>query len=98
MNKHDNLHILFKTLTDTLPYEYNEKLIDNETTLILTKEDSDCTMYISPDELDADDFIAAISYDNPAKGYYEEYETLYWISKDDQIPLDTILADIKHYL
>lgn len=98
MNKHDNLHILFKTLTDTLPYEYNEKLTDNETTIVLTKEDSDCTMYISPDESDADDFIVAISYDNPAKGYYEEYETFYWISKDDQIPLDTILIDIKHYL
>lgn len=98
MNKHDNLHILFKTLTDTLPYEYDEKLIDNETTIVLTKEDSDCTMYISPDEQDADDFIVAISYDNPAKGYYEEYETFYWISKDDQIPLDTILTDIKHYL
>lgn len=98
MNKHDNLHILFKTLTDILPYEYNEKFIDNETTIVLTKEGSDCTMYISPDELDADDFIVAISYDNPTKGYYEEYETFYWISKDDQIPLDTILTDIKHYL
>lgn len=98
MNKHDSLHILFKTLTDTLPYEYNEKFIDNEPTIILTKEDSDCTMYISPDKLDADDFTGAISYGNPAKGHYEEYETFHWISKDDQIPLDTILTDIKHYL
>lgn len=98
MNKHDNLHILLKTLLDTLPYEYNGKFIDNETTIVLTKEDSDCTMYISPDELDADDFIVTISYNDPLKGYYEEYETFYWISKDDQIPLDTILTDIKHYL
>lgn len=98
MNKHDNLHILFKTLTDTLPYEYNEKLIDNENTIILTKEDSDYTMYISPDEPDTDDFTVAISYDNPTKDNHEKYETLNWISKDDQIPLDTILADIKHYL
>lgn len=98
MNKHDTLHILFKTLADTLPYEYDEKFIDNETTIVLTKEDSDCTMYISPDELNADDFIVSVSYDNPAKDYYEEYETLYWISKDEQIPLGTILADIKHYL
>lgn len=98
MNKHDNLHILFKTLTDTLPYEYDEKLTDNETTIVLTKEDSDYAMYISPDELHADDFIAAISHDNPTKGHYEENETLHWISKDEQIPLDTILTDIKHYL
>ena len=96
MNKHDNLHILFKTITDTLPYEYDEKFIDHATTIVLTKEDSDCTMYISQDELDADDFIVAVSYDDPAKGYYEKYETFHWISKDDQIPLDTILTDIKN--
>lgn len=98
MNKHDNLHILFKTLTDTLPYEYNEKFIDNETTIVLTKENSDCTIYISPDETNSDDFVAAVSHDDPSKGYYEEYETFYWISEEDQIPLDTIIADIKHHL
>lgn len=98
MNKHDNLHILLKTLLDTLPYEYNGKFIDNETAIVLTKEDSDFTMYISPDEPDADDFIVTISYGDPLKGYYEKYETFHWISKDDQIPLDTILTDIKHYL
>lgn len=98
MNKNDNLHILFKTLTDTLPHEYNEKLTDNETTIVLTKEDSDCTMYISPDDINPDDFIVAVSYDDPAKGYYEEYETFYWITEDEQIPLSSILSDIKHYL
>lgn len=98
MNKNDNIHILFKTLADTLPYEYNEKLTDNETTIVLTKEDSDCTIYVSQDETNSDDFAAAVSYDDPAKGYYEEYETLYWLSEDEQIPLDHIIADIKHYL
>lgn len=98
MNKNNNLHILFKTLTDTLPHEYDEELIDNDTTIVLTKEDSDCTMYISPDEINSDDFVAAVSYDDPPKGHYEGYETFYWISEEDQFPLDTIIADIKHYL
>lgn len=98
MNKNDNLHILFKTLMDTLPYKYDEKLTDNDTTIVLTKGDSDCTMYISPDEINADDFVVAVSYDDPSKGYYEEYETFYWVSEEDQLPLGTILADIKHYL
>lgn len=98
MNKHDNLHTLFKTLTDTLPYGYGEKLIDNETTIVLTKEDSDVTMYVSPDEINSDDFVVAVSHDDPAKDYYEEYETFYWTSEDEQIPLGTIIADIKHYL
>lgn len=98
MNKNDNIHILFKTLTDILPYEYNEAFIDNETTIVITKEDSDCTMYISPDETNADDFIVAVSYDDPTNGYYEEYETFYWTTENEQIPLTTILTDIKHYL
>lgn len=98
MNKHDNLHILFTSLNGCLTYEYSEKFIDNETTIVLTKEDSDCTMYISLDELDSDDFVVAVSHDDPANGYYEEYETFYWISEGDQIHLDKILTDIKHYL
>lgn len=98
MNKHDNLHTLFASLNGCLPYEYGEKFIDNETTIVITKEDSDCTMYISPDEINNDDFIVAVSHDDPAKGYYEEYETFYWITEDEQIPLNTIISDIKHYL
>jgi hypothetical protein len=98
MNKNDNIHILFKTLTDTLPYEYNEELTNNGTTIIITKNDSDLTMYISPDEYHADDFIVAISYDNQNKGHHKKYETFYWLSEDEQIPLNTILTDIKQYL
>lgn len=98
MNKNDNLHILFKTLMDTLHYEYGQKFIDNETTIVLTKENSACTMYISPDEINADDFVVAVSHDDPAKGYYEEYETFYWTTEEEQIPLNLILTDIKHYL
>lgn len=98
MNKKDSLHLLFKTLMDTLPREYGQKFIDNETTIVLTKEDSDCTMYVSPDECNSDNFVVAASHDDPSKGYYKEYETFYWISEDGQIPLDTILTDIKHYL
>lgn len=98
MNKHDTLHTLFKTLTDALPHEYDQKFIDNETTIVLTKEDSDCAMYISTDETNSDDFAVEVSHDDPSKGYYKEYETFYWISKDNQIPLGNILADIKNYL
>lgn len=98
MTKNTNINTLFKTLADTLPYEYTETLTDNGTTIVITKEDSDRTMYISPDETNADDFVVAIIYDDQAKGYYEEYETFHRASKDDQLPLDTILTDIKHYL
>lgn len=98
MNKNDSLHILFKTLVDILPYEYNEKLIDHEATIVLTKEDSDRTIYISPVKTNDDDLVVAISYDDPSKGFCGGYETLHWTLEEEQIPLNTILADIKHYL
>lgn len=97
MNNNDSLHILFKTLTDTLPYEYDEELIDNETTIVITKEDSDYAMYISPDELHADDFEVTVSYDDTTKGNYKAYELFYWTAEDGQIPLSDILTDIKNY-
>lgn len=96
MNKNDSLHTLFKTLSDTLPLEYGLHLTDNETTIVLAKEDSDCIMYISMDELDTDAFKVVIGYDND-NGICEIYETFNWILKDDQIPLGTIIADIKYY-
>lgn len=103
MNKNDTLHILFNSLNGCLPYEYDTKFIDNETTIVITKEDSDCTMHISHEKNNDEDFIVAVIYDdsaksyyNPTKGYYEEYETFYWIIEDEQIPLDTILTGIKN--
>lgn len=97
MNKNDNIHILLKTLTDILPYEYNETLTDNETTIVITKEDSDHAVYVTLDADDAaaDDVIAT-GHDDPNRGYYVEYEPIYRYHEDEQITLDTILTDIKN--
>lgn len=92
------LKTLSKTLTDTLPYEYNEKLITSENTIVITKEDSDRAMYISPDAPDTDTLVGLVSHDNQDNGHHDEYETFYWPPEDEQIPLNTILNDIKHYL
>ena len=96
MNKNDSLHILAKTLADTLPYEYGIRLTDHETTIALGKEDSDCIMYISTDEPNTNSFEVVIGYDND-EGLCEIYETFHWTPKDDQIPLGTIISDIKYY-
>ena len=98
MNKHDDLRILFAILTGTLPYEYDEKLINNGTTIVITKEESDYTMYISLDETNSDDFIVEVTCNDLDKGTHKEYETFHWIAEDEQIPLATIIADIKQYL
>lgn len=70
MNKNNILHILFKTLTDTLPHEYTEELTDNETTIVVTKEDSDYDIYISQDDPDTDDLEVTVNYgDEPVEIY-----------------------------
>lgn len=70
MNKNDNIHILFKILTDILPHEYTEELTDNETTIVITKENSDYDMYINSDSPDTDDFEVTVNYgDEPVEIY-----------------------------
>lgn len=92
MNKNDNTPILFKTLTDTLPYEYIEELTDNGTTIVITKEDSDYDIYISPDGPDTDDFEVTVSYgDNPV-------ETYQWDANDPNSNLTDLIAYIKNSL
>ena len=92
MNKNDNIHILLKTLTDTLPYEYNETLTDDGTAIVITKEDSDDAMCITLDD------VIAIGHDDPNRGYCTEYEPIYRYFEEEQIPLDAILTDIKNRL
>lgn len=50
MNKNDTLHILFKTLTDTLPYEYSEHLAKDTEYIAITKKDSPIVVYVTEDE------------------------------------------------
>lgn len=92
MNKNDNIHILFKTLTDTLPHEYTEELTDNETTIVITKEDSDYDMYISSDSPDTDDFEVTISYGD------EPVEIYKWDTNDQDLTLLGLIAFIERSL
>nr|UVX77870.1 MAG: hypothetical protein [Bacteriophage sp.] len=96
MNKNTNIKTLFHILNGCLPYEYGEKLVANENTIIITKEDSDNTMSITLDD-DADDVIA-IGHDDPNRGYFTEYEPIYRSSEDEQIPLNSIIDNIKQHL
>lgn len=92
MNKNDNIHILFKTLTDTLPHEYTEELTDNETTIAITKEDSDYDMYISPDGPDTDDLEVIVNYGD------EPIEIYRWDADDQGLTLLDLIAFIKRNL
>nr|UWD63546.1 MAG: hypothetical protein [Bacteriophage sp.] len=92
MNKNDNIHILFKTLTDTLPHEYTEKLTDNKTTIAITKEDSDYDLYISPDGHDTDDFEVTVNYGD------EPIEIYRWDADDQDLTLLDLIAFIERNL
>lgn len=92
MNKNDNIHILFKTLTDTLPHEYTEELIGNETTIAITKEDSDYDIYISPDVPDTDDFEVITNCGD------EPIEIYQWDADDPNSNLTDLITYIKNSL
>lgn len=62
MNKNDNIHTLFKTLTDTLPYEYGEHLTKDTEYIAITKKDSPTVVYVTEDETEPGTFNAT-SYD-----------------------------------
>lgn len=98
MDKNTNTKTLFHILNGCLPYEYDEKLIANENTIIITKEDSDNTMSITLNNNDDPDDVIAIGHDDPNRGYFVEYEPIYQHSENEQIPLDTIIDNIKHNL
>ena len=104
MDKNTNIKTLFHILNGCLPYEYNEKLITNENTIIITKEDSDNTMYITlnnndnTDNTDDLDDVIAIGHDDSNRGYFTEYEPINRSSENEQIPLDPIIDNIKHNL
>lgn len=104
MDKNTNIQTLFHILNGCLPYEYNAKLVTNENTIIITKEDSDSTMYITldnndnPDDPDDPDDVIAIGHDDPNRGYFVEYEPIYQPSDNLSIPLGTIIDNIKHTL
>lgn len=92
MNKNDSFHILFKTLVNTLPYEYAEELTDNETTIVITKENSDYDMYISPDGPDTGDFEVTVSYGD------EPVETYQWDANGQNSNLTDLIDYIKNSL
>lgn len=104
MAKNTNIQTLFHILNGCLPYEYDEKLVANENTIIITKEDSDNTMSITlnntdnTDNTDEPDDVIIVGHDDPNRGYFVEYEPIYRSSENEQIPLDTIIDNIKHNL
>ena len=61
MNKNDILPILFETLTDILPYEYDEHLAKDTEYITITKKDSPVVVYIAEDDTEENELSPDIT-------------------------------------
>ena len=84
MNKNNNIHTLFKTLVDTLPYEYGEYLAKDTKYIAITRKDSPIVVYITENETEQGT-LNATSYDT------EEDE----LSPDVTVHLDIMDPDFN---
>lgn len=94
MSKNGNLHILFKTLTDILPYAY-ERLYSNgndtEPVIVIYKKDSELTMYITMNAPDNNIINTAVYNGKPI-------ETIQWNTDDPNFNLIDFIAYIENIL
>lgn len=93
MNKNDILHTIFKTLTDTLPYEYGEHLTKDTKYIAITKQDSPTVVYITEDETNPG-AITATSYDTE-EDELSPYSTVYLDIMDPDFNIINAINEIK---
>lgn len=93
MNNNDNIHILFKTLTDTLPYEYGEYLTKDTKYIAITKEESTIIAYITENETEPGIFNVT-SYDTE-DDELSPYGTALFDTTDPDFDLLDAINEIK---
>lgn len=99
MNKHDSLHILFKTLTDTLPYEYDEKYANGvgpEGTITISKNDTGHTIYITENTPDDNGVFDVALYDDILDDDPTDITT--WDANDPNLTLTDLISYIEKSL
>lgn len=93
MNKNDSLRILFKTLSDILPYEYGGHLTKDTEYIAITKKDSPIVVYISEDETEPETLNAA-SYDTE-QDEPQPYMTIHLDIMDPDFNIIDAINEIK---
>lgn len=96
MNNKENLQALFSVLNGCLPYEYDEKYLDNGSTasILIIKNDSDHIMQITTSDIN-DDTFTVFSYDD-GDDPDTDSEVFQWDLDSPDVTLDTIITDIKN--
>lgn len=99
MSNYTTLKTLFATFRGCLPYEYDEQYIngkDTDHSIVITKEDSERTVYITENTPDHNSILDVTLYDDANDD--EPVETYQWDTNDPNLNLTDIIDYIKNSL
>ena len=99
MNEHTTMTILSATLRGCLPYEYDEQYIngkDTDHSIVITKGDSERTVYITDNTPDHNSILDVTLYDDANDD--EPVEIYQWDTNDPNLNLTDLIAYIKNNL
>lgn len=99
MNEHTTLNHLHAILRGCLPYEYDEQYIngkDTDHSIVITKEDSERTVYITENTPNHNNILDMTLYDDANDD--EPVEIYQWDTTDPNLNLTDLIAYIKNNL
>lgn len=99
MSNRKTLKALFTALHGSLPYEYDEKYVDGnqtEASIVITKEGSERTIYITANKPDVNAIFDVVLYDD----IYDDdpIEIYQWDADDPNLNLIDLIAYIEKSL
>lgn len=96
MSDHTTLTTLFATLHGSLPYEYDEQLVNEkglDQIIIISKPDTERTIYITANTPDDNGVLDVTTYDSEQDD--DPTEITQWDTNDPDLSLFDILAYIE---
>lgn len=96
MSNHTTLTTLFAALQGSLPYEYDELLINAkgpDQTIAISKPDTECTIYVTANTPDDNGVLDMATYINDQDD--DPIEITQWDTNDPNLSLLDIIAYIK---
>lgn len=99
MSNHTTLTTLFTALHGSLPYEYDELLVNEKglsQTIVISKPDTERTIYITANTPDDNGVLDATTYDNDQDD--DPTEITQWDTNDPDLTFADIIDHIKKSL
>lgn len=99
MSNHTTLTILFTALQGSLPYEYDELYVNEkglDQIIVISKPDTECTIYITANTPDDNGILDVVTYDNDQDD--DPTEITQWDTNDPNLTLTDLINYIKKSL